>query len=71
MLVKVALSANIPEPLTYRLPGSPAGIQNGMRVVVPLGKRITSGWVVGVDSQYAGPAKAIVGVIRDRYIPDP
>ena len=70
MLVRVALSANIPEPLTYRFPGSPTEVQNGLRVVVPLGKRITSGWIVGIDSQYAGPAKAIVGVIRDRYIPD-
>ena len=70
MLINVALSENIPEPLTYRIPGDRTDIKAGMRVIVPLGKRITSGWVVSGESRYSGPAKAILGVISERYSPD-
>lgn len=70
MLINVALSENIPEPLTYRIPGDRNDIKAGMRVIVPLGKRITSGWVVGGESRYSGPAKAILGIVHDRYFPD-
>ena len=70
MLINVALSENISEPLTYRVPGDWTDIKAGMRVIVPLGKRITSGWVVSGESRYSGPAKSILGVISDRYTPD-
>jgi primosomal protein N' len=66
--ISVALSCNVLEPLTYA--SGAAGLQVGMRVLVPLAKRIVSGWVLGLDSAYPGKVKNIIGVIDDPFRPD-
>jgi primosomal protein N' (replication factor Y) len=66
--ISVALAYNLAEPLTYRAPRE-AGLQPGSRVLVPLGRRVVLGWVMGLDSPYSGRLKDIVGVIDDPFIP--
>jgi len=68
--ITVALSCNIFEPLTYQVKTDAPDLEIGMRVLVPLGKRIVSGWVIGLDSSYPGRLKNIVGLIDDPYRPD-
>jgi primosomal protein N' len=67
--ISVSLSYNIFEPLTYRA-GETPGLQPGSRVLVPLGRRIALGWVMGLDSSYSGRLKDIIGVIDDPFRPD-
>lgn len=71
MKISVALSYNIFEPLTYRVEGAPAGLQEGSRVLVPLGRRLALGWVLALDSPYGGRLKSIIGVIDDPFRPQP
>jgi primosomal protein N' (replication factor Y) len=68
-LVRVALSMNIYDTLTYRYTGKPERLKIGQRVIVPLLNRLTGGWVVALDSQYKGRAKSIIGLIDDHYLP--
>ena len=70
MKISVALSYNIFEPLTYRTTSAPAGLKAGMRVLVPLGKRLALGWVLDLDSSYGGRLKNIIGFIDDPFCPD-
>ena len=70
MKISVALSYNIFEPLTYRVESAPVGLQAGMRVLVPLGRRMALGWVLALDSPYGGRLKSIIGVIDDPFCPD-
>ncbi len=67
MNVQVALSLNIPEPLTYSLPPCREEIQPGSRVVVPVGGRLETGWIVGMESEYSGPVRPVIGHIRDSF----
>lgn len=69
MLVQIALSLNIFEALTYRCKGD-IPLQTGQRVVVPLARRMTTGWVVGTTSSYSGPVKDVLGVVEGDFIPD-
>jgi primosomal protein N' (replication factor Y) len=71
MLVLVSLSLNIFEPLTYRYTGDPDELSIGQRVVVPLGNRFSSGWIVEKDSIYRGRVKTVTGIVADGYLPDP
>jgi len=68
--ISVALSYNIFEPLTYGCEDAPLGLKAGMRVLVPLGKRIVLGWVLDLDSPYSGRLKSIIGFIDDPFCPD-
>lgn len=69
MKISVALSCNVFEPLTYQAGAGAAELRTGARVLVPLGKRIVSGWVLGLDSSYPGKVKNIIGVIDDPFCP--
>jgi primosomal protein N' len=68
--ISVSLSLNIFEALTYRIAAEPPAVSIGSRVLVPLGQRIASGWVVGLDSGYRGRLKDAFGVIDDPFRPD-
>ena len=71
MKISVSLSYNIFEPLTYQTSAAAgAGLKIGMRVLVPLGNRIVSGWVLNLDSPYKGRMKNIIGIIDDPFCPD-
>jgi len=72
MLIQVSPSLNIFETLIYSYPGSPALLRPGVRVVIPLGNRITTGWVTDTNkhSDYKGRIKNIIGVVQDDYTPD-
>jgi primosomal protein N' len=66
----VSLSYNIFEPLTYQARPGEFKLKIGMRVLVPLGKQIVSGWVLDLDSPYKGRLKNIIGIIDDPFCPD-
>jgi primosomal protein N' len=68
--ISVSLSYNIFEPLTYQVKSGESGLKVGMRVLVPLGNRIVSGWVLKLDSPYKGRLKNIIGIIDDPFCPD-
>jgi primosomal protein N' len=68
--ISVALSLNIFQALTYRIDAGPPAIGVGSRVLVPLGRRIVPGWVVGLDSRYHGKLKDAFGIIDDPFRPD-
>lgn len=70
MPVQVSPSLNIFESLTYGYTGDPELPAPGVRVVIPVGKRITGGWVTGTHSDYKGRVKNILAVVRDDYLPD-
>jgi primosomal protein N' len=70
MLVQVSPSLNIYGDLTYRFTGDPGLIKPGLRVVIPIGNRLTTGWITQIDSKYQGKAKSIVGIIQDSFCPD-
>ena len=68
MQVKVALSLNLNETLTYAMPPDlleRTGI--GSRVVVPLGNRLQTGWIVAQDSDYSGRTRMVAGWINDSF----
>lgn len=68
MNISVSLGYNIFEPLTYRCAAAP-GLQVGARVLVPLGRRVALGWVMGLDSGYRGRLKDVIGIIDDPFRP--
>jgi primosomal protein N' len=69
--LSVSLAYNIFEPLTYRVADAAAApLRPGSRVLVPLGRRLALGWVVGLDSPYGGSLKNIIGIIDDPFCPD-
>ncbi len=70
MPVQVSPSLNIFESLTYGFNGDPESLKPGTRVVIPIGTRITTGWVTDTRSQYKGRVKNILAVVRDDYLPD-
>jgi primosomal protein N' len=69
MIVQVSPSLNIFEPLSYHYRGEPELIKPGVRVVVPVGNRLTAGWITETFSHYQGRVKDIIAVIRDDYTP--
>jgi primosomal protein N' len=69
VLVQVSPSLNIFDTLTYNYTGEPAFLKPGLRVVVPVGNRLTTGWITDTRSQYKGRVKDIIAVIRDDYAP--
>ncbi len=72
MLVQVSPSFNIYEPLTYNYPGRAGELKPGHRVIIPLGKQVTSGWVIDESPAcgYKGQVRDIIGVVKDEYVPD-
>jgi primosomal protein N' len=68
--ITVSLSYNVFDPLTYHALPNASGLKAGMRVLVPLGNRIVSGWVLDLDSPYKGRLKNILGIIDDPFCPD-
>jgi len=68
--ISVSLAYNVFEPLTYHAPAGSPAVGPGSRVLVPLGRRLALGWVVGLDSSYGGRLKSILGVIDDPFRPD-
>ncbi len=71
MKISVSLSYSLFEPLTYRAPDDIPDLEPGTRVLVPLGRRVALGWVVGMDSPYGGRLKSIIGIIDDPFRPGP
>lgn len=69
MLVRVSLSQNIFESLTYKYLGDPGALPLGSRVLVPIVNRLTTGWVMEKDSSYKGRVKPVLGVIDAEYVP--
>ncbi|HDP95704.1 MAG TPA: hypothetical protein ENN40_10155 [Candidatus Aminicenantes bacterium] len=68
MQVHIALSLNLIEPLTYSIPES--GLDQvglGSRVIVPIGNRLETGWVVSFSSDYTGRIRPVVGWVRDSF----
>lgn len=70
MPVQVSPSLNIFGSLTYGYKGDPETLKPGTRVVIPIGTRMTTGWVTDTFSQYKGRVKNILAVVRDDYLPD-
>lgn len=72
MLITVSPSVNIFEPLTYGYHGNPDDIRPGSRVIVPLGSRVVTGWIMESRPQtsYRGKVKSVIGTIADHYVPD-
>lgn len=69
----MSLSLNIFDFFTYEYHGDPSGIFPGMRVVIPVGNRLTTGWVIDTGSKFSGKVKRILGTIEgvavsDRYL---
>ena len=64
--VSVAPAGGAPGVLTYRVPPhiTPTPII-GMRVLVPLGRRTVTGYVVGGGGEFSGPLKDILDVLDD------
>jgi len=71
MLVSVAPSWNIPEPLTYHFAGPETDIEPGQRVIIPLANQVTSAWVIDRHTDYQGKVKSIIGVVKNDFHPDP
>lgn len=71
MQVQVAVSLNIFSHLTYNYDGESQTLPIGSRVLVPVGNRITHGWVTATQTDYKGKIKPLTGIVRDGYIPDP
>ncbi len=63
MLIRISISANIFETLTYRFNGDADLLNVGQRVVVPLVNRLVTGWVIEKDVQYKGRVKSITGIL--------
>ena len=70
MRVEVALSLNTNANFSYEWTGDPNSIKEGIRVIVPVWNRVTTGWIVNTRSEYQGRVKYILGIIKDEYIPD-
>ncbi|MCU0288268.1 MAG: hypothetical protein MUF15_17965 [Acidobacteria bacterium] len=69
MIIQVSPSLNIFETLSYRYTGDPTLLKPGLRVIVPVGKRITPGWIIDTHSHFKGTVKDIIAVVQDGYIP--
>jgi primosomal protein N' len=71
MLIQVSPSLNIVETLSYNYTGNPSLLRPDARVVIPVGNRMTTGWVTDINkrSDYKGKVKNIIGIVRDNYIP--
>lgn len=70
MHIPVSPSLNIFESLTYNYNGDTTLLKPGVRVVVPVGNRITTAWVTDIHSDYKGKVKDIIAVIRDDHVPN-
>ncbi|MCK4835376.1 MAG: hypothetical protein KAT17_02000 [Candidatus Aminicenantes bacterium] len=70
MLLQVSLSLNIFEHFTYEYTGNESDLEPGMRVVVPVGNRITTGWVSATHSLFSGKVKKVIGTVKGNYITD-
>lgn len=69
MLIQVSLSLNIFENFTYNYIGDKDKLKKGMRVIVPIGNRVATGWVIEKGSEYKGRVRNAIGIIEDEYIP--
>ena len=67
--MQVSPSLNIFSTLSYNYRGDPAILKPGVRVVVPVGNRLTTGWIIETSSHYQGRVKDIIAVVRDDYAP--
>lgn len=68
MQVQIAISLNLAEPLTYAIPESGSEHMGlGSRVVVPIGNRLETGWIVALSSNYSGRTRPLAGWIRDSF----
>ncbi|MEN8153860.1 MAG: hypothetical protein ABFR75_07530 [Acidobacteriota bacterium] len=70
MIIEVSLSLGLFDTFAYEFKGDPEEIYPGLRVIVPLWNRITTGWVINCSSSYKGKVKPVLGIIRDNYLPD-
>lgn len=44
-------------------------LKPGVRVVIPIGTRLTVGWITETSSHYKGRVKDIIAVVREHYAP--
>jgi primosomal protein N' len=63
MRIRVALASGLNRPLTYEFHGAAEAVRPGTRVVVPLGRTFSGGWVLDDDPGYLGPARPLIGVV--------
>ncbi len=71
-LYEVAVAAPLLETLTYGQPvGEPADLPAGIRVLVPLGNRLVTGYLLGLKVGEASDLPYAIKAIVDRLDPDP
>lgn len=70
-IIQVSPSLNIAEELSYGYGGDPEALRPGCRVIVPLGPRLTHGWVTRCDSDYKGRVKNVAAIFHDPFLPQP
>jgi primosomal protein N' len=70
MRVQVALSLNIFEALTYEWKGDPGDIRPGTRVVVPVGNRMSTGWIIEIGSGFRSKTKPVYGIVKGPLVID-
>jgi primosomal protein N' (replication factor Y) len=63
-LVTVAPAARIDVPLTYRISGEFVGrAAVGSRVLIPLGKRVVTGFIIAKGGDYSGEVKDVIDLL--------
>ncbi|MDH4321526.1 MAG: primosomal protein N', partial [Desulfobulbaceae bacterium] len=69
--LEVAVAAPIHQPLTYKLPEhiDPADLAPGLRLLVPLGNRLVTGYLLGITE--TAPATGRLKSIADLLDPEP
>ncbi|MCP4216603.1 MAG: hypothetical protein GY765_18270, partial [bacterium] len=67
--VSVSVSLNIFELLTYNYTGPMDKLKPGLRVVLPVANRLTTGWIVKTNSNYKGRVKNILAIVKDGFMP--
>ena len=70
MRLQVSLSLNIFNCFSYEYTGDPSDIVPGLRVVVPVGNRLATGWVTETHSQFSGKVKRVIGTIEGGAVSD-
>jgi len=70
MKIRVSLSLNVFDFLTYEYTGAETDIVPGRRVVVPVGNRVATAWIVDRESGFNRNVKRVFALIEDGFLPD-
>ncbi len=65
MIVQVALSQALSAPLSYLFEGETGFSLPGSRVLVPLGRRLVSGWILDEGGGFSGRMKKVTAYFAD------